>query len=104
MTRDCLSAELQLRALVCQRTGEDWRGVMLRLSTASPMSWTELPELGAIQIGKAQPPPPSQRGFRPPPKGAASLFQDYDRGLGSARAALPVIASWQPPALVAQGL
>lgn len=104
MTRDCLQAELQLRALVCQRTGEDWRGVTLQLSTASPMSWTELPELGAIKIGKAQAPPPSQRGFRPPPKGAASLFQDYDRGLGTARAALPVIPSWQPPALSAPTL
>lgn len=104
MTRDCLQADLQLRALVCQRTGEDWRGVMLHLSTASPMSWTEVPELGAIKIGKAQPPPPSQRGFRPPPKGAASLFLDYDRGLSSARAALPVIPSWQAAALAPHGL
>lgn len=104
MTRDCLQAELQLRALVCQRTGEDWRGVSLMLSTAAPMSWTELPELGAIKIGKAQAPPPSQRGFRPPPKGAASLFQDYDRGFGSARASVPVIPSWQPPELAAHAL
>ncbi|MDP1827895.1 MAG: DUF4139 domain-containing protein [Archangium sp.] len=104
MTRDCLQADLQLRALVCQRTGEDWRGVMLQLSTASPMSWTEVPELGAIKIGKAQPPPPSQRGFRPPPKGAASLFLDYDRGLSSARAAMPVIPSWQASALSPHGL
>ncbi len=104
MTRDCLQADLQLRGLVCQRTGEDWRGVMLQLSTASPMSWTEVPELGAIKIGKAQPPPPSQRGFRPPPKGAASLFVDYDRGLASARTALPVIPSWQAPGLTLQSL
>lgn len=104
MTRDCLQAELTLRALVCQRTGEDWRGVMLQLSTASPMSWTEVPELGAIKIGKAQPPPPSKRGFRPPPKGAASLFSDYDRGLAHAKAAVPVIPSWQASALAAHGL
>lgn len=104
MTRDCLQADLTLRALVCQRTGEDWRGVMLQLSTASPMSWTEVPELGAIKIGKAQPPPPSKRGFRPPPKGAASLFSDYDRGLTHAKAAVPVIPSWQPSALSVQGL
>ena len=68
------------------------------------MSWTELPELGAIRIGKAQPPPPSQRGFRPPPKGAASLFHDFDRGLAGARAAVPVIPSWQPPELPMLGL
>jgi hypothetical protein len=104
MTRDCLQADLTLRALVCQRTGEDWRGVMLQLSTASPMSWTEVPELGAIKIGKAQPPPPSKKGFRPPPKGAASLFSDYDRGLSHARAEVPVIPSWQAAPLTMQGL
>ncbi|MEI7447386.1 MAG: DUF4139 domain-containing protein, partial [Burkholderiales bacterium] len=99
MTRDCTQADLQMRAVVAQRTGEDWRGVKLHLSTAAPMSWTELPELGAIRIGRAQPPPPSQKGFRPPPQGAGSLFGDYDRGLGSARSTLPVIPSWNPPAL-----
>lgn len=104
MTRDCSQADLQLRALVCQRTGEDWRGANLLLSTASPLSWTELPELGAIKIGKAQPPPPAKKGFRAPPQGAASLFQDYDRGLSTARAVAPVIPSWQPPALEATPL
>lgn len=97
MTRDCRSAELQLRAVVSQRSGEDWRGVRLLLSTASPTNWTELPELSAIRIGRAQPPPPSKRGFRPPPVGAASLFSDYDRALAQARASRPVIPSWQPP-------
>lgn len=101
MTRDCRSADLVLRALVCQRTGEDWRGVTLSLSTAAPMSWTELPELASQRIGRAQPPPSSQRGYRPPPQGAASLFHDYDRGLGSARAAMPIIPSWAPPLLEA---
>lgn len=99
MSRDCRSADLQLRAMVCQRSGEDWRGVKLKLSTASPMSWTELPELSAIKIGRAQAPPPSKRGFRPPPQGAASLFYDFDRGLSQARAAQPVIPTWHPPAL-----
>jgi Domain of unknown function (DUF4139)/N-terminal domain of unknown function (DUF4140) len=99
MTRDCRQADLQLRAMVVQRSGEDWNGVALNLSTASPLTWTELPELSAIKIGKAQPPPPSKKGFRPPPQGGASLFIDYDRGLAAARAAVPVIPSWQPPAL-----
>lgn len=99
MSRDCRSADLQLRAMVCQRSGEDWRGVKLKLSTASPMSWTELPELSAIKIGRAQAPPPSKRGFRPPPQGAASLFHDFDRGLSQARAAQPVIPTWHPPTL-----
>jgi len=104
MTRDCRSADLQLRAMVCQRTGEDWRGVRLRLSTAAPMSWTELPELSAIRIGREQPPPSGKRGFRPPPQGAASLFADYDRGLSSARALAPVIPSWEPPEVEASVL
>ncbi|MBL8920520.1 MAG: DUF4139 domain-containing protein [Myxococcaceae bacterium] len=99
MARDCRSADLQLRAMVCQRTGEDWRGVNLKLSTASPMSWTELPELSSIRIGRAQPPAPPKRGFRPPPQGASSLFTDYDRGLSQARASRPVIPTWQPPEL-----
>lgn len=99
MARDCRSADLQLRAMVCQRTGEDWRGVNLKLSTASPMSWTELPELSSIRIGRAQPAAPPKRGFRPPPQGASSLFTDYDRGLSQARASRPVIPTWQPPEL-----
>lgn len=99
MSRDCRQAELQLRAMVAQRTGEDWRGATLLLSTAAPMSWTELPELSAIKIGKAQPPAPGKRGFRPPPMGADGLFADFDRGLQQARAAMPVIPQWQAPHL-----
>lgn len=99
MSRDCQSADLQLRASVCQRTGEDWAGVTLQLSTASPMSWTALPELSAVRIGALQPLPAAPRGFRPPPAGSESLFLDYDRGLRRARAALPVIPTWAPPAV-----
>jgi hypothetical protein len=98
MSRDCREAELQLRAMVCQRTGEDWSGARLDLSTAAPMSWTELPELSAIRIGKSQP-ALSKRGLRPPPPGAQSLFADYDGGRSKARAALPATTAWQPPAL-----
>ena len=52
-------AELELRALVVQRTGEDWRGVELTLSTADPQSWAELPDLPSLKIGRRQPPPRS---------------------------------------------
>lgn len=99
MSRDCRQADVQLRAMVAQKTGEDWNGARLLLSTASPMSWTELPELAAIKIGKAQPPPAEKRGFRPPPIGADTLFTDFDRGLTQARAAMPVIPQWHPPHL-----
>ncbi|HZI06643.1 MAG TPA: mucoidy inhibitor MuiA family protein, partial [Archangium sp.] len=79
LSRDCRQVELVTRAIICQYSGEDWRGVKLVLSTAAPMSWTELPELASIRIGRAQPPSPARAGFRPPPKGATALFADYDR-------------------------
>jgi hypothetical protein len=99
MSRDCRAADLQLRALVIQRTGEDWAQVSLKLSTAAPMSFTELPELAAIRIGRSQPSPSGQRRPRPPPQGAASLFTDYDRSFALAREAQPVIPTWQPRGL-----
>ncbi len=71
-------AEVALRALVCQATGEDWQGVRLTLSTAEPQRWSELPELKSLRIGKRQPSPP-QTGWRKPPAGTAELFADYDR-------------------------
>jgi uncharacterized protein (TIGR02231 family) len=48
LTRDCREVELVMRALVAQHSGEDWRGVKLVLSTAAPMTWTELPELPSL--------------------------------------------------------
>ena len=75
-TRDCRQVELVMRALICQDSGEDWRGVKLVLSTAAPMTWTELPELSSIRIGRAQPTPPARAGFRPAPQGAGMLFSD----------------------------
>lgn len=79
LSRDCREVELVMRALIAQHSGEDWRGVKLVLSTAAPMSWTELPELPSIRIGRAQPPAPARAGFRPAPQGAGALFADYDR-------------------------
>jgi hypothetical protein len=99
MSRDCRRAEIQVRALVCQHSGEDWRGVNLELSTASPMTWTELPELSSIRIGKAQPPPPAKRGFRPPPQGALALYGDHDRDQQRARGLLPAPSTWDAPTI-----
>jgi len=81
---------LQLRAMVGQETGEDWGDVALTLSTANPQHWTELPELKAIRIGRAQP-APARTGWRPPPVGADALYADYDREL-------PSLGSPPPPA------
>jgi hypothetical protein len=77
---DFARADLELRALVCQATGENWEGVRLTLSTAASQRWTDLPELPALRIGRAQP-PPARSGWRPPPTGADSLFADYDRAV-----------------------
>jgi hypothetical protein len=70
-------ATLEMKALLTQSSGEDWHNVNLRLSTALPEQWSELPELQSLRIGRRQRPLP-KRGWREPPEGAASLFDDYD--------------------------
>ncbi len=69
---------LAMRAMVAQRTGEDWRDARLVVSTADPTAWCELPELTRLRIGRAQP-QLAKRGYRAPPTGAAELYADYDR-------------------------
>ncbi|AKJ05253.1 uncharacterized protein (TIGR02231 family) [Archangium gephyra] len=101
LSRDCRQVELVTRALISQDSGEDWRGVKLVLSTAAPMSWTELPELPSIRIGRAQPAPPARAGFRPPPQGAIALFSDYDRDRQSLSRRAPSVPSYALPALAA---
>ncbi|MDY7233226.1 DUF4139 domain-containing protein [Hyalangium rubrum] len=101
LSRDCQQVELVMRALICQHSGEDWRGVKLVLSTASPMTWTELPELPSIRIGRAQPPAPGRAGFRPPPQGAAALFSDFDRDRSMLLQRLPVPSPYALPELSA---
>ena len=91
------SAEIQMRAVVCQASGEDWRGVKLELSTADPVLWTDLPELSSIRIGKAQPQPAAIKGFRPAPQGASQLFSDFDRDYAVVRRVVPSPAAWTPP-------
>lgn len=75
-------AELAVRAVVCQRTGEDWRGVRLLLSTAHAQRWTELPELRSVRLGRAQ--RPARTGWRPPPADTATLYADYERAFAGA--------------------
>ncbi len=99
-------AQLALRALVCQATGEDWQGVQLTLWTAEPQRWSELPELKAMRIGKRQPPPP-RTGWREPPSGTAELFADYDRDrkrLSAGGASRPAKPSPSPPVAVAAAM
>ncbi|WP_310484086.1 DUF4139 domain-containing protein [Chamaesiphon sp. VAR_48_metabat_403] len=71
------TAAIALRALICQRTGEDWSGVQIELSTATPTGWCELPELPSLRLGRSQT-LASKKAWRNPPKGAEMLFEDYD--------------------------
>lgn len=82
--RELTRAELSMRVLVAQRSGEDWMGVDLTLSTADPQRWTDLPELNSIRIGRRQP-SRVKTGWRPPPTGTEGLFADFDRAFPSAR-------------------
>ncbi len=71
------TAAIALRALICQRTGEDWSAVQIELSTATPTGWGELPELPSLRLGRSQALIP-KKAWRNPPKGAEILFEDYD--------------------------
>lgn len=79
LNRNCTEAEIHQRALIAQQSGEDWKGVKLKLSTADALNWTELPELTSFRIGKKQHHSPTKKGFRPPPRGAKHLYADHDR-------------------------
>lgn len=68
---------LRMRASIIQRTGEDWTGVKLAVSTAALDRKAEVPELKALRIGRRQPPPP-RSGWREPPPGLDELFAGYD--------------------------
>ncbi|MFE1321959.1 DUF4139 domain-containing protein [Kitasatospora phosalacinea] len=71
------SARLVLRASVAQRTGEDWSGVRLALSTASLVGSGGLPELAALRIGRRQA-APAPSGWRAQPAGLAGLFDGWE--------------------------
>lgn len=77
LERGLARGSLQMRASVIQRTGEDWTGVSLSLSTASSQRSAEMPELKALKLGRRQEPPP-RSGWREPPPGLDSLFESYD--------------------------
>ncbi|MFD8750165.1 DUF4139 domain-containing protein [Kitasatospora sp. NPDC059577] len=71
------TGHLVLRAGIAQRTGEDWTGVRLALSTADLDRRTDLPRLASLRIGRSQPAPPPS-GWREPPAGLSDLFTGYD--------------------------
>lgn len=69
-------ATLALEAVVAQRTGEDWDGVPIGLSTSEIVFDATLPRLPSLRLGKRQ--PPERSGFREPPSGTERLFEGYD--------------------------
>ncbi len=83
---------LRMRASVLQRTGEDWTGVKLAVSTADLARHAEVPELKALRIGRNQP-PPARSGWREPPTGLDELFAGYDASRAATPAPMP-----EPPA------
>ncbi|MEV4613474.1 mucoidy inhibitor MuiA family protein [Kitasatospora sp. NPDC049258] len=93
------TGQLVLRASVAQRTGEDWTGVRLSLSTADLRRRAELPKLRSIRIGRRQS-APAPSGWREPPAGLADLFAGYDTagpGPDRVRPLPPAAARPSPP-------
>ncbi len=82
-------ATIAVRALICQRTGEDWSSVRLELCTAKPNRWCGIPELPSLRLGKAQQ-EIRKVGWRKPPVGAEILFEDFDRQKESATATVSI--------------
>jgi uncharacterized protein (TIGR02231 family) len=79
---------LERRALVAQATGEDWYGVKLQLSTATPARNTRSPQPGVWRLDLEEPLPgkdvQASRAMAPPPAPApamAALAEDADRPL-----------------------
>ena len=62
-------------ALVRQRTGEDWDGVKLTLSTASPGMWMSAPEIQPWVISPARPMPSRHALLAPAPLAAVPVQQ-----------------------------
>ncbi|MBZ4329208.1 DUF4139 domain-containing protein [Corallococcus sp. AS-1-12] len=77
LPRTLVEGTLRMRAAVVQRTGEDWTGVRLAVSTASLERRAEVPELKSLRIGRSQP-PPARSGWREPAPGLEELFAGYD--------------------------
>ncbi|HEY6101322.1 MAG TPA: mucoidy inhibitor MuiA family protein [Anaeromyxobacter sp.] len=55
---DASTMELAFQGSVWQRTGEDWSGVALSVSTAQPARGLFVPELQPLYLARAEPPPP----------------------------------------------
>lgn len=96
MGRDGKSAQLSVKALVVQSSGEPWDRVKLGVSTADLLRDNELPELKSLRIGRRQP-EPVKRAYRDPPSGVDALFEGLDNAIATSEPP-PPIAPPPPPA------
>ena len=89
------SAELTMRAMLAQRTGEDWNSVALTLSTADPNEWRAAPEWNSVRIGRHE--PWTGPVWFPPPPGTELLFADFDTARARRRSATTTLHPAPPP-------
>lgn len=75
-------AILTMRAMVSQKTGEDWTSVPMTLSTANPSEWRDIPRWRSLRIGRQQ--EPQAPAWFPPPPDTERLFSDFDRATSQA--------------------
>lgn len=95
--RDYTLATLEMRAMVCQSSGEDWSQVQLRVATAGPEGSLDLPRLTGRRLGRQQAPP--LPGWRPAPPDSQALLADYDGVSPTPRPAPPRFGPAPPPYL-----
>lgn len=81
---DAATVEIERLAQVSQRSGEDWAGVALRLSTGSPRGATSGPQPRRWEVS---PRPPLQAATEPPRTRAFSVMAAPASAAASARAA-----------------
>jgi hypothetical protein len=93
------SAVIQVRAVLQQRTGEDWDDARLSVSTADAMAWHDLPELASQRIGRSRG-EATRLGWRPPPTGAEALYADFDAALARLAPTPPVASDDQEASAV----
>jgi len=104
LAADGKDAELVYRAQVWQTSGEDWPGVKLSLSTASPEVGGAPPELIPWQISFYEPPRPLHYGSRATLKGAPAPATAYQPEAGAAEPAADQMERARPvTAQVAEG-
>jgi uncharacterized protein (TIGR02231 family) len=70
--------ELSFLGTVWQRTGEDWQGVTLSVSTAQPARGLLVPELQPVWLQKFEPPRPHPRVQRAPAAAAAGMARKME--------------------------